>query len=90
MQKTEPTQPKQPATRGQKIAAIASIAVFFIVLALLAVFVGGHPGAAWFDRGTARVAFDFTVESARVSRIVFRAEPTVLATLHRRRGPHRR
>lgn len=32
---------KAPATKGQKIAAIASIAVFFIVLALLAVFVGG-------------------------------------------------
>jgi len=32
---------KAPATKGQKIAAIASIAVFFVVLALLAVFVGG-------------------------------------------------
>ena len=41
MQKTESTQPNQSATRGQKIAAIASIAVFFIVLVLLAVFVGG-------------------------------------------------
>lgn len=41
MQKTETSQPKPPATRWQKIAAIASIAVFFIVLALLAVFVGG-------------------------------------------------
>ena len=41
MQKTKSTQPKPPATRGQKIAAIASIAVFFIVLALLAIFVGG-------------------------------------------------
>lgn len=69
-----------------------AVAAFFngAAASALAVFVGGHPGAAWFDRGTARVAFDFTVESARVSRIVFRAEPTVLATLHRRRGPHRR
>ncbi len=41
MQNTESAQPKPPATRGQKIAAIASIAVFFIVLILLAVFVGG-------------------------------------------------
>ena len=41
MQKTETSQPKPPASRRQKIAAIASIAVFFIVLALLAVFVGG-------------------------------------------------
>ncbi len=41
MQKTETAQPKPPATRGQKIAAIAAIAVFFIVLALLSVFVGG-------------------------------------------------
>ena len=32
---------KAPATKGQKIAAIASVVVFFLVLALLAVFVGG-------------------------------------------------
>ena len=41
MQNTGSAQQKPPATRGQKIAAIAAIAVFFIVLVLLAVFVGG-------------------------------------------------
>ena len=39
--KNNTTVNKAPATKGQKIAAIASIAVFFVVLALLAVFVGG-------------------------------------------------
>lgn len=52
----------------------------------LPVFVGERPGAAWFDRGTARVAFDFAIELGRVRRIEFRADPTVLAGLRRRDG----
>ena len=49
---------KAPATRGQKIAAIASIVAFFVVLTLLAIFVGipivktlGKPESfrAWVD-----------------------------------------
>ena len=41
MMQNNSTVKKAPATKGQKIAAIASVAVFFLVLALLAVFVGG-------------------------------------------------
>ena len=51
----------------------------------LPVFIEDRPGAAWFDRGTARVAFDFTVESGVVTAITFRAEPNLIATLRRRR-----
>ncbi|MCE5190124.1 MAG: TVP38/TMEM64 family protein [Eubacteriales bacterium] len=40
MQKNEVSSNPSSASRGQKIAAIASVAVFFLVLALLAVFVG--------------------------------------------------
>ncbi len=53
--------------------------------AALPVFVGDRPGAAWFHRGHARVAFDFTVEDGVVAGIDFRADPNVLAGLTRRR-----
>ncbi len=53
--------------------------------AALPVFVGDRPGAAWFHQGQARVAFDFTVEDGVVAGIEFRADPTVLAGLTRRR-----
>jgi len=53
--------------------------------AALPVFVGDRPGAAWFHRGQARVAFDFTVEDGVVAGIDFRADPNVLAGLTRRR-----
>ena len=46
----------------------------------------GRPGAAWSLRGELKVAFDFTVADARVTRIDFRADPDVLARLQRRRG----
>jgi RNA polymerase sigma-70 factor (ECF subfamily) len=52
----------------------------------LPVFVGGRPGAAWFLRGEAKVAFDFTVVGGQVARIDFRAAPAVLADLSRRAG----
>lgn len=54
--------------------------------AALAVFVADRPGAAWFHRGEARVAFDFTVEAGVVRRIDFRADPALLARISRRRG----
>lgn len=54
--------------------------------AALPVFVDGRAGAAWFDRGAPRVVFDFTVASGRVTGIVFRASPEVIATVSRRRG----
>jgi RNA polymerase sigma factor (sigma-70 family) len=57
--------------------------------AALPVFVEDRPGAAWFHRGEARVAFDFTVHGGAVQRIVFRAAPDVLATLTRRAGGDR-
>lgn len=49
-------------------------------------FVASAPGAAWIDRGIARVAFDFTVVAGRVSAIVFRADPDVLTGVRRRDG----
>lgn len=52
----------------------------------LPVFVDERPGAAWFDRGVARVAFDFRVSGGVVSRIDFRADPEVLAATRRRRA----
>ncbi len=54
--------------------------------AALPVLIDGRPGAAWFHRGEARVAFDFTVEAGVVRRIDFRAEPAVLAVLVRRKA----
>lgn len=51
----------------------------------LPVFVAERPGGAWFHLGEARVAFDFTVGAGKVTSIVFRADPEVLATLVRRR-----
>lgn len=55
-----------------------------------AVYAGDRPGAAWYDRGRARVLFDFTVVEGRVSGIVFRAEPDALADVVRRDGATRR
>lgn len=54
--------------------------------AALPVFIGARPGAAWYDRGTARVAFDFAIRDGHVHEIVFRAAPERLATIVRRRG----
>ena len=53
--------------------------------AALPVFVHGRPGAAWFDRGAARVAFDFRVSGGVVTRIDFRAESESLESISRRR-----
>lgn len=57
--------------------------------AALAVFVDDRPGAAWFHRGEARVAFDFAVADGVVQAITFRAEPDVLAALTRREAADR-
>lgn len=56
--------------------------------AALPVLIENRPGAAWFHRGEPRVAFDFTVIDGAVQRIEFRAEPSVLAALVRRRDAH--
>ncbi|KAB7745415.1 sigma-70 family RNA polymerase sigma factor [Nostocoides sp. F2B08] len=76
----------------ERIEGRAEVAAFFdgAAASALPVFVGDRPGAAWFDRGTPRVAFDFAVREGRVTRIEFRAEPGILATLRRRRGAHER
>lgn len=76
-----------------RIAGRREVAAFFdgAARAALPVLVDGRPGAAWYDRGTARVLFDFTVVDGLVQRIDFRADPTVLARTSRRhptpRGP---
>lgn len=68
------------------------VAAFFdgSAQAALSVFVDDRPAAAWFDRGTARVVFDFTVSAGRVDAITFRAAPEVLSRVVRRNGHTRR
>lgn len=58
--------------------------------AALPVYVADRPGAAWYDRGEARVVFDFTLEAGVVRRITFRADPATLGQVVRRRGARRR
>jgi len=71
----------------RQILGQREVATFFngAAAAALPVFVADRPGAAWFDRGTARVVFDFTVTDGRVQRIDFRAAPDVLTQVARRR-----
>ena len=52
----------------------------------LPVLVGTRPGAAWYLKGEARVVFDFTVVDGRVTRIDFRADPDVVASVTRRKA----
>lgn len=76
-----------------RIEGRTPVATFFngAAASALPVFVAQRPGAAWFDKGTARVAFDFTVEHGRVTRLEFRADPVLLSEqLWRRRGNHTR
>lgn len=75
-----------------EIAGQHDVATFFngAAAAALPVFIGDRPGAAWFDRGQARVAFDFTVVDGVVCRIDFRADREVLAQITRRAGDSRR
>lgn len=68
------------------------IATFFngAAHAALPVYVGERAGSAWFDRGEARVVFDFTIVEGIVRRIDFRAAADVLAQVARRKGEQRR
>lgn len=50
------------------------------------VFIGETPGAAWFHRGQAKVAFAFTFQDGVVGRIEFRADPDILAQINPRQG----
>ena len=52
----------------------------------LPVMVGARPASAWFQRGVARVLFDFTLEDGRVRAITFRAAAETLAQVVRRDG----
>ena len=76
----------------EQIEGRHDVAAFFngSAHAALSVFVGDRPGAAWYDRGTAMVLFDFSVVGGLVNGITFRAEPEVMAHVVRRRGPERR
>nr|WP_068249583.1 sigma-70 family RNA polymerase sigma factor [Janibacter corallicola] len=77
----------------ERIDGRREVAEFFngSARAALAVLVGptaedldDRPGSAWFHRGEARVLFDFTIEDGIVHGITFRADPQVLARVHRR------
>ncbi len=76
----------------ERIDGQRKVATFFngAAAAALPVLIDDRPGAAWFHRGEARVAFDFTVVDGLVRRIDFRAGQDVLAQLSRRRAGHRR
>lgn len=75
----------------ERIDGRREIAEFFngSAHAALAVYAGDRPGAAWYDRGTARVLFDFEIEGGVVRGITFRADESVLALVVRRRGAER-
>lgn len=71
----------------ERIDGRGEIAQFFngSAHAALSVYVGARAGAAWYDRGEAKVLFDFTIEDGRVRGITFRADEEVLAQVVRRR-----
>lgn len=48
------------------------------------VFIADRSGVAWLERGSYRVAFDFTIADGRVQRMDLRADPEVLATVRKR------
>lgn len=71
-----------------RIEGREQVAAFFdgSASAALAVLIDGRPGAAWFHRGRAMVAFDLTIADALVRQVTFRAAPEVLARVVRREG----
>lgn len=70
-----------------RISGREEVATFFNGAAQTAfpAFIESRPGAAWIDRGIARVAFDFTLKDGLVERITFRADPAVLENVVRRK-----
>ncbi|GAA4128681.1 sigma-70 family RNA polymerase sigma factor [Nocardioides fonticola] len=76
----------------ERIEGRDAVAAFFdgAAKAAFPAYLGERPGAAWIQHGEARVAFDFTIIDGRVARIVFRADPAVLADVVRRDGATRR
>lgn len=75
----------------ERIDGRDEVAAFFngSAHAALAVLTDERPGYAWFDRGTARVLFDFDLAGGLVRSITFRADPGVLSRIVRRSPIHR-
>lgn len=80
------------AGTATRIEGRSAVAAMFkgAAKAALPVFIGGRAGAAWFHRGSPRVAFDFTVIDGVVFRIDFRADPANLEHIIRRDAGERR
>ena len=76
----------------QHIEGRQEVATFFngAASAALPAFIDDRPGAAWFHRGEARVAFDFTINGGQVQRITFRADPELLSLISQRSEGQRR
>ncbi len=76
----------------QRIEGQHEVAAFFngAAKAALPVFIDDRPGAAWFQQGQARVAFDFAIVDGCVQSITFRADPNILAQVTGRRDGQRR
>ena len=76
----------------ERIEGRQEVATFFngSAKSALAVYVDDRPGAAWYQRGEAKVVFDFTIADGAIQRITFRAEPDLLLRVARRDGEQRR
>ncbi|MDJ0334096.1 sigma-70 family RNA polymerase sigma factor [Salinibacterium sp. G-O1] len=70
-----------------RIAGRTAVASMFngAAKAAVPVFIDGRPGAAWFQQGSPRVAFDFTVVDGAVHRIDFRGDQKLLDRIVRRK-----
>ena len=76
----------------ERIEGRQEVATFFngSAKSALAVYVDDRPGAAWYQRGEAKVVFDFTIADGAIQRITFRADPDLLLRVARRDGERRR
>lgn len=76
----------------ERIEGRQEVATFFngSAKSALAVYVDDRPGAAWYQRGEAKVVFDFTIADGAIQRITFRADPDLLLRVARRDGEQRR
>lgn len=72
----------------ERIVGRTAVAEFFdgSAHAALPVTTADRPGYAWFHQGSAAVVFDFTVCDGVVTGLVFRADPSVLSAVARRKG----
>ena len=76
----------------ERIEGRQEVATFFngSAKSALAVYVDDRPGAAWYQRGEAKVVFDFSIADGAIQRITFRADPDLLLRVARRDGEQRR